>query len=274
MKGEVTTTSRSSTDDWESHWTAYAESNNANPAQAYRRALVWDALGLGAAPRARCACSRSAAAPATSRATCCATCGRTPRSSAWTWRPPAVAIASARRCRARSFFQQDLDAWPIALPARYRGWATHVVCSEVLEHLDDPVAALRNVRPLLAPGCKVVITVPAGPMSAFDKHIGHRAHFSEARLRGALQSAGLEVADLRGAGFPFFNAYRLVVVARGESLIKDAASDGRPLLLAARAMIRVFSWLFRMNRHDGLRGWQLVAVALEPGTAPAVRAGI
>jgi hypothetical protein len=184
-----------------------------------------------------------------------------------------VELAS-RKVPGASFFQQDLTR-PLALPERYRGWATHVVCSEVLEHLDDPVAALRNVRPLLAPGCKVVITVPAGPMSAFDKHIGHRAHFSEARLRRALEDAGLEVADLRGAGFPFFNAYRLVVVARGESLIKDAASpDGRPLPLAARAMIRVFSWLFRLNRQDGLRGWQLIAVALEPGTAPAVRAGI
>jgi hypothetical protein len=29
-------------------------------------------------------------------------------------------------------------------------------------------------------------------------------------------------------------------------------------------MIRLFSWLFRMNQSTGQRGWQLVAVAVEP----------
>ncbi len=30
----------------------------------------------------------------------------------------------------------------------------------------------------LAPGCRLVVTVPGGPRSAFDRHIGHRRHFS------------------------------------------------------------------------------------------------
>jgi len=90
----------------------------------------------------------------------------------------------------------------------------------------------------------------------------------EAERRGIWQTlldAGLQVADLRGAGFPFFNLYRLAVVARGEKLIDDAAGDdGSRLPLAARATIKMFSWLFRANRHTGVRGWQLVAVAVEP----------
>ena len=142
------------------------------------------------------------------------------------------------------------------------------MCSEVLEHLDDPVAALRNVRALLAPGCKLVITVPAGPMSAFDRHIGHRGHFAAERLQQTLRAGGLEVADLRGAGYPFFNLYRLAVIARGKALIEDASGEGgRPLPLAARGAIKMFSMLFRLNRETGLRGWQLVAVAVEPGRA-------
>jgi len=182
-----------------------------------------------------------------------------------------VAIAR-RKVPGAAFFQQDFTQ-PIAIPDSYRGWATHAVCSEVLEHLDDPAAVLVNVRPLLAPGCRVVITVPAGPMSAFDRHIGHRGHFTPDRLAATLRAAGLEVADLRGAGFPFFNLYRLAVVARGEKLIHDAAAeDGRRLPLSARATIQVFRWLFRFNRHAGQRGWQLVAVAREPGSSPLGRA--
>src|SRR4051812_13491447 len=41
----------SSTDDWESHWSSFADSNALNPAQAYRRRLIFGALDLGRAPR-------------------------------------------------------------------------------------------------------------------------------------------------------------------------------------------------------------------------------
>jgi SAM-dependent methyltransferase len=141
------------------------------------------------------------------------------------------------------------------------GWATHAICSEVLEHVADPVAALRNVRGMLAAGGRLIVTVPAGPMSAFDKHIGHLRHFTPSSLEAALRAAGLEVVELHGAGFPFFNLYRLTVIARGEKLIADAAGEGRAMPAAARAAMRMFGWLFRLNSARTMRGWQLVAVA-------------
>jgi hypothetical protein len=153
----------------------------------------------------------------------------------------------------------------IKLDPSYRGWATHVVCSEVLEHLDDPVAMLRNVRTLLGPGCRVIVTVPAGPMSAFDRHIGHRRHFNPSLLEETLRAAGLNVLDLRGAGFPFFNLYRLAVVARGKKLIEDTAGTSeRALPIVARGAMLAFSWLFKLNTTRTRLGWQLVAVGVEP----------
>jgi hypothetical protein len=57
----------------------------------------------------------------------------------------------------------------------------------------------------------------------------------------------------------------MAVIARGTKLIEDAGGTaGTSLPLAARASIRLFSWLFRLNRQEGQRGWQLVAVAAEP----------
>ena len=102
-------------------------------------------------------------------------------------------------------------------------------------------------------------------MSAFDKHIGHRRHFSTHLLSEVVQGAGLEVARLSGAGFPFFNLYRLMVVARGEALIKDVDLSGAaPLPRSARLAMRAFDWLFRWNRTETLRGWQILGEAREP----------
>jgi hypothetical protein len=74
------------------------------------------------------------------------------------------------------------------------------------------------------------------------------------------------VASLYGAGFPFFNLYRLTVIARGRKLVEDATDGDMPVM--ARVAMRAFSWLFRMNAVRTLRGWQLIAVAVEPDGPP------
>jgi SAM-dependent methyltransferase len=259
---------RRSADDWDGHWNAYAISTVLNPAQAYRRTLILRALDLAHGPWPVRVLEVG--------------CGQGDMSRAIMNRHPdvelvgldisetGVAIAQAN-VPAATFFQQDLML-PMALPARYHAWATHAVCSEVLEHLDDPLTALRHARTCLAPGARLVVTVPAGPMSAFDRHIGHRGHFTHERLRALLTESGLQVASIHGAGFPFFNLYRMVVMARGRRLIQDASSGDMPV--TARAAMQAFSWLFRLNAARTLRGWQLVAVAVEPHDPRPVPADI
>jgi 2-polyprenyl-3-methyl-5-hydroxy-6-metoxy-1,4-benzoquinol methylase len=253
--------SPATTDDWNEHWTAYAASAALNPAQAYRRKLVFEMLAL-----------KDAIAPV--RLLDLGSGTGEFASEVLHARADAEVVGldlsasgvelSRKRVPGARFFQQDFTHG-ITLDGAYRGWATHAVCSEVLEHLDDPAAMLKNVRALFAPGCRLVVTVPAGPMSAFDKHIGHRRHFNPSLLDQTLRGAGLHVAELRGAGFPFFNAYRLAVVARGKKLIDDAADPGENNLpLSARAAMRVFSWLFKLNSSKTKLGWQLVAVGAEP----------
>ena len=134
--------------------------------------------------------------------------------------------------------------------------ATHALCTEVLEHVDDPVTLLRNARAWMQPGCRLVVTVPGGPMSAFDKHIGHRRHFSPRDLARLLAEAGYAVKECHGTGFPFFNLYRLTVIARGERLITDVA--GGPSRVA-RAVMQTYGLLFRLSTSRW--GWQTVAVA-------------
>ena len=253
-------------DDWNAHWASYADKNDLNPAQTYRRHLIMSALGLGTAPApvrlVELGCGHGDFARDVLRAH--PTIGFVGIDRAET------GVAIARKNVPGGVFEQGDLTLAETLPARYRGYATHAVCTEVLEHIDDPLLALRTARSLFAPGCRLVVTVPAGPMSAFDRHIGHRRHFSAEQLESLLAQAGLEVESASGAGFPFFNLYRLAVVARGDALIRDAGQDhGQHLPLHARAVIRTFATLFRFNRDGGRRGWQLVAVAREPGSVEA-----
>ena len=74
-----------------------------------------------------------------------------------------------------------------------------VVCVNVLEHIEDDIAALRTFRDVIAPGGSVAIFVPAvqaayGPL---DAELGHYRRYSRATLRQAFVAAGLEVVKVR-----------------------------------------------------------------------------
>jgi SAM-dependent methyltransferase len=249
---------RASQDDWDAHWKQYAESAAENPAQRMRheiiaRLLCEDAgrgtmqlfdLGSGQGdlvqklepllPKARFVGAELSES--------------------------GVAI-SQRKVPEATFLVADIFQPPAALN-EFANWATHAICSEVLEHVDDPVAFLKRARDYLAEGAHLIVTVPGGPMSAFDRHIGHRQHFDRRKVRSMLEEAGYSVERTYLSGFPFFNLYRLLIVARGPRLVQDAQSGSRgaPSRLARFAM-KVFRVLFHANLLDSPFGWQVVATA-------------
>jgi SAM-dependent methyltransferase len=246
-------------DDWDRHWDDYAEAAVTNPAQVFRRRLIRSLLNL----------------PDESPRILDIGCGQGDLVAELRLHHPGVELrgidysqsgvdVAARKVPDAAFLRRDLlrEADP---PAQLRSWATHAACSEVLEHVDDPVALLANARPYMAPGCRLVVTVPGGPMSAFDRHIGHRRHFSPDHLRAVLLAAGFQVERTTGVGFPFFNLYRLVVILRGRRLIADvAAGETGSASLASRLVMAVFRFLLRLNLPRSPWGWQTVAVARLP----------
>jgi SAM-dependent methyltransferase len=179
----------------------------------------------------------------------------------------ARAAAAAAGLPAR-FAQRDLLE-PATVDPDIRGRAAFAVCSEVLEHVDDPGLLLRNAAEYLAPGCRMVVTVPGGPRSAFDRHIGHRQHFRPSAVRALLEHSGFDVEYVARAGFPFFNLYRLAVIARGRKLIadlEDGEGGGRG---AQGAVLAFFDRAFRFNFPKSPFGWQMVAVGRFAGPRKA-----
>ena len=87
----------------------------------------------------------------------------------------------------------------LSLPTDQTGDHSAVVMLNVLEHIEDHVAALRSAAAMVRPGGAVVVYVPAfnGAMSRFDRLIGHHRRYTRRSLRKALTAAGLRVERLR-----------------------------------------------------------------------------
>lgn len=136
------------------------------------------------------------------------------------------------------------------------------ICTEVLEHLDDPIRALMTCKSFLEKGARLVITVPAGPMSASDKHFGHRKHYTVGILREELRLAGLDALGIWAAGFPFQNLYRLLVILRGKAAINDqTGTPSGPFSFFSGLAFATFRMLFYANSFWPPFGWQIFAVA-------------
>jgi trans-aconitate methyltransferase len=245
--------------DWNQHWIEFADSASLNPAQDYRRQQILAALAQDGAPSrlVDVGSGQGDLAVDLHRAF--------PQASilGLELSHSGVAIASRKVPSAR-FLQADLLAEQNP-PAEFAGSATHAVCSEVLEHVGDPIKMLRNIQVYLRPGALLVVTVPGGPMSYFDKHIGHLQHFTATRLKALLQESGYKNVKVSRSGFPFFNLYRMVVVARGKALVNDAKPNTDSLgAKVARWVMAIFGVLFKMNWPRSPWGWQLIARAERP----------
>ena len=85
------------------------------------------------------------------------------------------------------------------LPPPLSGPYDLILFLDVIEHLDDPVAALALARSLLAPGGAVLVTVPALPglWTSHDDLNHHRRRYTRATLTADLARAGLTVDRMR-----------------------------------------------------------------------------
>lgn len=182
-------------------------------------------------------------------------------------------IADSRRRNPRAdLFLLDLTApdFENAQSGRLASFEL-VVCSEVLEHISDHAVATRHLAQLLAPGGHLIVTVPGGKMSRFDRVIGHHRHYRSSDLGRLLSGAGLEVERVIAWGFPFHTLYRSAVRVASRAAIPE---DGAPRQGSKSGVVsgvlgqgyalfgRTLKPLFYLNLNRW--GEQMLAVARRP----------
>ncbi|MFT5564179.1 MAG: SAM-dependent methyltransferase, partial [Myxococcota bacterium] len=152
-----------------------------------------------------------------------------------------------------------------------------LVAFEVLEHIEDDLAALRQWYDLIAPGGRIVLSVPAwqDQFGPWDERVGHFRRYAPDELCQRLTEAGFELAETSLYGFPLgyiLEAVRNVFARnRPQKPIVEATSQSGRLLqpdsrfagAAAKALTAPFRVLHRMIEFRRL-GTGLVASARRP----------
>jgi SAM-dependent methyltransferase len=159
----------------------------------------------------------------------------------------AIEIDPAAREIASQRLGQPVGSAPLpALTGVERGAYDLIAVLDVVEHIDDDVAALKAMAECLKPGGKILITVPAHQWmwSAHDTVNHHHRRYSKATLAKAIAAAGLKSRKLgyfNSLLFPLAAASRIAGRLRG----KDDSDDSPP----PKLVNSVFETIFRFERH-------------------------
>lgn len=121
-----------------------------------------------------------------------------------------------------------------------------IVLLDVLEHIPQDVAALAFLRRKLAPGGRIIVTVPGAPWmwSAHDVVHHHQRRYTTAQLKRVFQQAGLRPSfwtHFNSLLFPLIAAVRLVGKLSG----REGGDDAMPAA-PVNAMLKA---IFGAERH-------------------------
>jgi SAM-dependent methyltransferase len=138
------------------------------------------------------------------------------------------------------------------------GFFRYALCQNVLEHIEDDVAALSAVVDSLEPGGELAVLVPAHPFlfGRLDHRFGHFRRYTKPDLRALIAGAGAELTSLRSLNLLAVPGWWIA----GHSELLDITSGS----------LRVYESLVRFWRpiEDRVRppfGLSLVARARKPG---------
>ena len=156
------------------------------------------------------------------------------------------------------FRQHDLGT---PIPKDLAGGFDLVLCSEVIEHVADDAAVLRNLYALAALGGTVVLTTQTGQIYKTEQFLGHLRHYDLADLCRRLEEAGLRVKRAYRTGWPWLKLQKIVAHHFQHSVQKNIV-QAKELGPVTKALFGVLYHLYKVSSKR--LGPQLLIVAEKP----------
>ena len=166
-----------------------------------------------------------------------------------------------------------------------------VTALDVIEHVDDDLATLRDLYTVMRPGGMLLISVPAYMQlwSYWDDILGHRRRYTTRTLRWVVEQAGFEVRKVSHSNMAILVPASLLRMIKGmrHRAVERAYTQGftsepstpetdfvpvpRPVNAALTAYYRLESRMLR--RYNLPFGLSVVCVAQKPLAATAAPGG-
>ena len=140
----------------------------------------------------------------------------------------------------------------------------YLLAFEVLEHIENDSAALRQWQEFLKPGGRILLSVPAH-MRKFDmddEAMGHHRRYEKQGIHGLLQANGFSQIDVANYGFPLGNFTRnanrfLSLLSRGWQTCRFR-SPGDDQLPATRQTMTQRSMQSGISRSSAVHRWSFL----------------
>ena len=144
-----------------------------------------------------------------------------------------------------------------------------VIALDVIEHLDDDVAALREMFRVVERGGGLVLTVPQHEWlwSATDEYSRHRRRYSRAELRAKTRAAGFDVLRCTSfftATLPLLALHRLARRGASDPPVSEVRIS-KAASVAAEILLKPEWWMIKAGMSLPM-GSSLLVVARRPAT--------
>lgn len=154
----------------------------------------------------------------------------------------------------------DLDqttGFPTELESRF----DVVVASEIIEHVRNPEALLKNALRFARAGTgTLLLSTQSGVLWETEKRVGHLRHFSSSEMTALLETGGWIPVRVWNAGFPFHDWSKWAANRDPEAVMRAFGGEKYGAIQRLVCLALRFAFLLNSSR----KGAQLFAVARRP----------
>lgn len=146
-----------------------------------------------------------------------------------------------------NFFQGNL----IKIPKKFEGKFKTIICSEVLEHLENDLAAIKNLERLSQKNSLVFVSVPSltAHWSQLDKSVGHFRRYEPNELERKMTENGFKVIERFSWGKLLYPPYQKIIE---KHLIKIISEDKKTSLENSLLQKTISNFIYNLFKLEDL----------------------